>query len=372
MKVLLTGANGFVGSHVLDRLLAQNLPVVVILRPGSDRKFIAEQLARFDPDSAGRARKAGEDAGAPVRSGADVPPVSSSSSETNGRDARATTVEVRLGGIDQPAALDAALDGVTHVIHCAGATKALNADGFFAVNQFGTRHLVAAVNRRGAQIQRFVHVSSLAAAGPATSDKPKREADAPAPVSDYGRSKLAAEREVIAGCQVDWTIIRPPAVYGPRDLEFLRLFKAVKSHVLPRFGGGRQQLSLVYVEDLAAAIVAALRHSDAAREIYFAGSPEVVTAAELAQCIAEAAGGWTMPLPLPTGVLWLACQWAEAVARLTRKPSVLNAQKWAELKAPGWVCDVTRLRSEVGYECRTTLREGAAKTRDWYRAHGWL
>jgi len=327
MKVLLTGANGFVGSHILDQLLARQIAVAVLLRPSSDRKFIADQLPR---------------------------------------------VEVRLGGIDQPATLDDALEGITHVIHCAGATKALNADGFFAVNQLGTRHLVEAVNRRVGQIQRFVHISSLAAAGPATSDKPKREADSPAPVSDYGRSKLAAEREVIERCAVDWTIIRPPAVYGPRDAEFFRLFKAVKSHVLPRFGGGAQQLTLVYVEDLAAAIVAALRHENAVREVFFAGSPEVVTAAELAQTIAKASGSWTIPLPMPTGVLWFACQWAELVARLTKKASVLNAQKWAELKAPGWVCDVTHLRGEVGYECRTGLTAGVVKTRDWYRTQGWL
>ena len=327
MKVLLTGANGFVGSHILDLLLARNIAVVVLLRPSSDRTFIAEQLPK---------------------------------------------VEVHTGSIDQPASLDTALEGVTHVIHCAGATKALNADGFFAVNQIGTRNLVEAVNRRGAQIQRLVHISSLAAAGPAPADKPKRERDEPAPVSDYGRSKLAAEREVMERCKADWTIIRPPAVYGPRDAEFLRLFKAVKSHVLPRFGGGRQQLTLVYVEDLAAAIVAALTHPNASREIFFAGSPEVVTAAELAQCIATESGSWTIPLPLPNAVLWFACQWAELMSRLTKKANVLNVQKWAELKAPGWVCDVTRLRGEVGYECRTTLREGVVKSRDWYRAQGWL
>jgi len=327
MKVLLTGGNGFVGSHVLDQLLARKISVAVLLRPSSDRRLIKPQLSQ---------------------------------------------VEIRTGGVDQPASLDTALEDVTHVIHCAGATKALNADGFFAVNQLGTRNLVEAVNRRGPQIQRLVHISSLAAAGPATSDKPKLECDEPAPVSDYGRSKLAAEREVTARCKCEWTIIRPPAVYGPRDAEFLRLFKAVKSHVLPRFGGGRQQLTLVFVEDLAVAIVAALTHPNASREVFFAGSPEVVTAAELAQCIATESGHWTIPLPLPNAVLWLACQWAELMSRLTKKANVLNAQKWAELKAPGWVCDVTRLRGEVGYECRTSLREGVAKTRDWYRAQGWL
>jgi nucleoside-diphosphate-sugar epimerase len=339
MKVLLTGANGFVGSHLLDRLLVQQIPVTVLLRPASDRKFIAPHL-----DGGG---------------GLESRPASS-------------FVEVRTGSIDQPASLEAALEGVTHVIHCAGATKALTADGFFTVNQLGTRNLVEAVNRRGAQIQRFLHISSLAAAGPGTSEHPKRERDESKPVSDYGRSKLASEREVVDRCRVDWTLIRPPAVYGPRDVEFLRLFKAAKAHVLPCFGGGRQQLTLVYVEDLAAAIVAALTHPNASRETFFAGSPEVVTASGLMQCIAKELGGWTITLPLPNALLWLACQGADALARLTRKASVLNAQKWAELKAPGWVCDVSKLKGELGYDCRTSLREGVAKTRDWYRAQGWL
>jgi len=327
MKVLLTGANGFVGSHVLDRLIEQQQDVAILLRPTSDRGFIAEQLPK---------------------------------------------VEVRAGAIDQPASLDAALEGITHVIHCAGATKALNTAGFFAVNQLGTRHVVEAVNRRGSQIRRFIHISSLAAAGPSRPDKFVHERDEPKPVSDYGRSKLAAEREVINGCKVDWTIIRPPAVYGPRDREFLRLFKAVKWHVLPRFGGGQQQLSLVYVEDLAAAIVSAMTHPNAGRETFFAGSPEVVTAAELAQRVATESGCWTISLPLPNAVLWLACQWAQFVSRLTGKASVLSAQKYAELKAPGWVCDVSKLKGELGYDCRTPLSEGMAKTRDWYRREHWI
>ena len=327
MKILLTGANGFVGSHVLDRFVAQKTPVVILLRPSSDRKFIAEHISQ---------------------------------------------VEVCTGGLDQSASLDNALAGVTHVIHCAGATKAVQAAGFSAVNQLGTRNLIEAMNRRGSQIQRFLHLSSLAAAGPATADKPKREQDQPAPISDYGRSKLAAEREVTTNCKCDWVILRPPAVYGPRDVEFLRLFKAVKSHMRPRFGGGCQQLTLVFVEDLAAAIVTALTHPNASRKVFFAGSSEVVTAAELAQRIAAASGVWTIPLPLPNAALWLVCQMAELKSRITKKAGVLNAQKWTELKAPGWVCDVARLRDELEIECRTSLREGVIKSRDWYRAQDWL
>jgi nucleoside-diphosphate-sugar epimerase len=316
-----------VGSHILDRLLVRQIPVVVLLRPTSNRTFIAEQLSH---------------------------------------------VEVRTGSIDEPASLDAALAGVTHVIHCAGATKALDSNGFFAVNQRGTRNVVEALNRRHPQIQRLVHISSLAAAGPATSDHPKSERDEPKPVSDYGRSKLAAEREVREKCHCDWTIIRPPAVYGPRDGEFLRLFKAVKSHLLPIFGGGRQQLTLVYVEDLAAAVESTLTHPNASREIFFAGSSEVVTARELAQRVATESGHWTIPLPLPHAVLWIACQWTGRISRITKKANVLSAQKYAELKAPGWVCNVAKLKDKLGCDCPTSLRDGVVKTRDWYLSHGWL
>lgn len=327
MKVLLTGANGFVGSHILDRLVRLQIPTVAFLRPNSDRTFLAGQLAK---------------------------------------------VKLRTGRFDDATSLDAALEGVTHVIHCAGATKALNAAGFSAANAGATRELVAGVNRRGSQIQRFLLVSSLAAAGPGTPVEPRTENHSSAPVSDYGRSKLAAEEAVTANCRSDWTIIRPPAVYGPRDREFLRLFKAAKSHLRPTFGGGRQALTLVFVQDLAAVIVAALTHPRASRETFFAGSTEVVTTRELAADVAAAMDSWTVSLPLPNAVLWLACQWAELVTRVTGKANVLSAQKWAELKAPGWVCDVSKLQRELGCSCPTGLAEGLARTRDWYRENGWL
>ena len=111
----------------------------------------------------------------------------------------------------------------------------------------------------------------------------------------------------------------------------------MKSHVLPRFGGGRQQLTLVYVEDLAVVVGVALTHPEARREVFFVGADELVTARELAQRVATDSGGWTSPLPLPTSALWLACQWAEMVTRFIGKANVLSAQKYAELKAPGLV-----------------------------------
>lgn len=327
MKVLLTGASGFVGSHVLDRLCETGLPAVALLRPESPRRFIQHRLRE---------------------------------------------IEVRSGSISDPASLEAALEGVTHVIHCAGAVRALRPQDFFTINQLGTRNVVEAINRRGAQVQRLVHISSLSARGPATPASPARESDPPQPVSVYGQSKLAAEDEVRERCRVPFVILRPPGVYGPRDGEFLRLFRAVRSHLLPLFGGGRQPLSLVFVRDLAAVAVSCLTHPAAGGKTFFVAAPEVVTSGQLAREIASQMGVWTLPVPLPVAWLWPVCAAAEAISRLRGRASVLARWKYAELSAPGWVCDPTRLREELGLTCPTTLRAGIAETLAWYRSEGWL
>jgi nucleoside-diphosphate-sugar epimerase len=327
MKVLLTGANGFVGSHILDTLHARGIATAVLLRAGSDRRFLAAHLAHLD---------------------------------------------VRTGSIGDPPSLDAAMRDATHVIHCAGCTKALHVSEFYDVNQAGTRNIVDAVNRRQGGIQRLVHISSLAAGGPALRDRPAREGDAPNPVSEYGRSKLAGEQEVRGACRPDAVILRPPAVYGPRDTAFLPLFKAVRGHVLPLVGGGRMALSVVFVKDLAEAAATCLVHPAAPGKTFYAASPEIVTSRLLAGEIAAQLKTWTLPLPVPTAALWPVCVFQEIVSRVTRRPAMLSRQKYAELRAPGWVCDPGSLRQELGFVCATGLKDGIAETLAWYRGQRWL
>ncbi|MGO8677037.1 MAG: NAD-dependent epimerase/dehydratase family protein [Limisphaerales bacterium] len=321
MKILLTGANGFVGSHVLDTLRAHELPAAILLRPSANRRFIQSHLSY---------------------------------------------AEVRSGAITDPASLSQAMTGITHVIHCAGCTRAARISDFYEVNQGGTANVVQAANAQPG-FRRLVHLSSLAACGPAN---PAREEDDPHPVSDYGKSKLAGELEVRRHCRQEFVIVRPPAVYGPRDGEFLRLFKAVKAHLLPR--PSRQLLSLVFVEDLARAVVACLEHPAAAGKTGFAANPEVVTARAMAAEIAAQMGGWTLPLPLPTALLWPLCLAYEIASRLTGKPSVLSLQKFAELRAPAWVCDPGLLERETGCRCPTTLKAGIGRTLAWYRQERWV
>jgi dihydroflavonol-4-reductase len=325
MKVLLTGANGFVGSHILDLLRARGISAAVLLRPTSNLRFL---------------------------------------------EAHRADLEVRTGSIDEPRSLAAAMADVTHVLHCAGCTKALRLAEFDRVNHLGTRNVVEAVNAQGGRVQRLVYVSSLAAGGPARPEAPAREDDPPHPVSAYGRSKLAGERAVQGGCRAEAVILRPTAVYGPRDLEFLRLFKAVARHVRPR--PDPQPLSFVFVSDLAEAAVASLTHAAAPGKTFCVASPEVQTARAFADEIAAQMGAWTLPLPLPTAALWpLACL-QDAISSVSRRPNVLSRQKYAELRAPGWVCDPGRLRQELGIVCATSLKPGVAATLAWYRQHGWL
>jgi nucleoside-diphosphate-sugar epimerase len=326
LKVLLTGASGFVGSHILDSLRARSIATVLLLRPSSSRRYIAAHLPE---------------------------------------------VEVRPGSISDPQSLQSAMDGITHVIHCAGATKACRRSGFYEANQAGTRNVVSALNNQQGKVQRMVHISSLAAAGPALRQTPACEGMPPCPVSEYGKSKLAGELEVSEHCLAEYVILRPPAVYGPRDMEFFRLFKAVSRHLLPK-PSSRQNLSLVFVKDLAEAAVTCLTHPATAGKTYFVANREVVTARTMAEEIAAQMNVWTVPLPLPTAFLWPVCLAQELLSRLTGKPSVLSLQKLAELRAPGWVCDSSHLERETGYVCATTLESGIPQTLSWYRRHNWL
>jgi nucleoside-diphosphate-sugar epimerase len=243
---------------------------------------------------------------------------------------------------------------------------------FDEMNHLGTRLLVAAVNEQQGRIERLVHISSLAAGGAAPFAKPAREDDPPKPISAYGQSKLDGEQAIRSVCKPEFVILRPPAVYGPRDDGFLALFKAVNWHILPRLGSRRQALSLVFVEDLAEAAVTCLTHPAAERKTFYVASPEVTTAHALAAEIASQMKIWTLPLPLPAAALWPVCVLQELVSRLTAKPNILSRQKYAELRAPGWVCDPARLRQELGFVCATPLKSGITVTLAWYRQHGWL
>lgn len=310
------------GSHVLDRLHENHIPTVILCRRSSNRLFLQEH---------------------------------------------SSWAQTRIGSLNDPSSLKGALDGITHVIHCAGSTKAVRTPEFYDVNQLGTRNLVEAFP---STIERLVHISSLAAAGPSKPGTPLSEADLPHPISEYGRSKLAGEQEIHDRCRSEFVILRPPAIYGPRDAEFLRLFRAVQHHLrpLPSF----QPLSLVFVLDLAETIVRCLTAEKVSTRTYYVSSPEVVTARGMTDEIAEQLRVWTLPFPLPTPFLWPLCLGQELLTRITGRANVLSLQKYAELRAAAWVCSPSRLQQDTGMACPTDLRSGLKQTLSWYQENRWL
>ncbi|MFP4027449.1 MAG: NAD-dependent epimerase/dehydratase family protein [Candidatus Brocadiia bacterium] len=327
MKVLVTGANGFVGSHILDALRERHVSVRILLRHTSDTSFIKRHL---------------------------------------------NDVEIHYGSLSDPESLADGVDGVQAIIHCAGKTKVVRTEQYYEVNQKGTANLVEVTNRQIDPIDQFIHISSRSVLGPSRSNNPATEKDLPRPISDYGKSKLLAEREVTEKCKVPWTVLRPSAVYGPRDTDFFHAFKTVHNRLMPLFDGGTQQINLIYGPDLADAVLECLGEADAFTEIYNVASPHISTSRGLLEEIARQMNVQPLVFSVPSKFLYPACAIQEFLSNITGKPSIFSRQKYHELQASGWVCSIDKIRRELGYVAETTLSEGVAKTLRWYEEHGWL
>ena len=232
-----------------------------------------------------------------------------------------------------------------------------------------TANVVAAAGAAGGT--RLVLVSSMAAGGPSPRDQPLRGDETPAPVTAYGRSKLAAE-QVVRASSLPWTIIRPPTVYGPRDHEVLKVFQLVRYGVAPVFGDGTQQLSAVHGADLAEALIAAARGAATLERTYYACHEEVVTSAELVRYVGEAMGRRPVVIPVPALVGRALLGITETAARLARRATILTTDKANEFFQPAWTGDPAPLTRDSGWSAARDLRTGLAETYRWYRDAGWL
>jgi len=256
------------------------------------------------------------------------------------------------GALDDAAALSALVSTADAVVHVAGAVNAPHRAGFAAANIEGTRAVVAAAKLWGAA--RFIHVSSLAA----------REPD----LSNYGWSKSGAEAEVTAS-GLDWTIVRPPGVYGPGDMEQRDLFRAARRGVVPLPPGGR--LSIIHVDDLARLLLTLAEQPGAGTQaIYEPASPDgALRYTDFARAIAAAVGRRALPLPLPAALLRLAAR-GDALVRGAH--AKLTADRVAYMVHPDWTADPAKAPPPALWRARIGAAEGLAATARWYRAQGLL
>ena len=261
-----------------------------------------------------------------------------------------------------------AAEGANVIIHLAGLTRAPSEAAFMAANAVATHQVALGAREAGA---RLVYVSSLAASGPGTLEKPRRESDPARPITPYGRSKLEGERRVAQTPNLNWSIIRPAGVYGPGDRDFLFGFQAAKYGLFPVLGNPRRAYTLIHVEDVCRAIIAAAFDPRATHEVFFSGFGAPVGWLDVLAEIGRAVGRESRPLRLPNAVLWSAAALGET-AGLIGRVGLINFSRARDLTAPGWVCDVSKLRDTLGVSASISPREGFAGTAQWYRERGWL
>ncbi len=326
MKILVTGATGFLGSHVAERLVRDGHQVRALVRRTSRTDFL-ESLG----------------------------------------------VELVLASLETGEGLDRAVEGMDAIVHGAGVVKARSPEDFRRGNAEGTRRLLDAAERRAGALRRFVYVSSLAAAGFTDSGRPKTEEDPPTPLTHYGKSKLEGERAVLERAdRLAVTAIRPPAIYGPRDTEMYAFFQMVARRVVAFLGSPDNKLSLIYAPDCADAIVTALQHDHPSGRVYFVEDGRQYTQAEFARIVGEALGVRPVPLKVPLGVVRLAALGSELYGRASGRAVMLTRDKLKELVHPNLTCSSARIQRELGWKPRVQLEEGARRTVAWYRSRGML
>jgi nucleoside-diphosphate-sugar epimerase len=326
MKVLVTGGTGFVGSHIVEALLEKGHTVCVLKRQESPLRWLE---------------------GLPI--------------------------EIRTGDVQTQAGLAEALEGMDCVIHVAGVTKAYNYNGYSSVNARGTANIVRACLNGPFHPEKFILVSSLAACGPSKRGRPRREEDPCTPVSHYGQSKLEAEKITLsASDRINVLVIRPPAVYGPRDRDILAFFRMLKRGLHMTVRGYEPEVSLVHAGDLARGIILAAEADTESGEKYFISDGQLYTWSQVAKLLSCIMGVRTREIRIPFGVAWVSALFSEWSCRIRGVPPLFNRQKLLEMTQEAWTCDIQRARERLGFEPSVTLKEGLREIFQWYRDNGWI
>ncbi|MBD3232764.1 MAG: NAD-dependent epimerase/dehydratase family protein [candidate division Zixibacteria bacterium] len=325
-KCLVTGANGFVGSHLCEKLLSVGCRVCALVRKTSDLRFLKD-----------------------------------------------LHIEYRYGDVCHPQSLDNAVRDIDFIFHSAGLTKAKDYEDFYKVNHIGTLSLLEAALNNGEPPKRFIYISSLAACGPGENHTPVTEEHTPNPVTTYGKSKLRGEEEVVKRFDsISSTIIRPPSIYGPRDKEIYTFFKTASMGIKPYFGREEAILSMVYIDDLIHGIIKAAFSSKTTSEIYFTTDGEVYTWDDVVSCLLGVFDKKGIHINIPISLfLWLG-SFSEQITKAMGKAPMFTREKAYEITRRNWACSCRKAMEVFGYSPKVKFSEGAKLTAKWYKEKKWL
>ena len=331
-KILITGASGFIGSFIVEETLRQGYDVYAAVRKSSSREYLQDERINF--------------------------------------------VELNLGSTEQ---LTSQLQDLQpdYVVHAAGVTKCIDRSQFFKVNTEGTRHLVDALKTvwGGREDTRLVFISSLSIFGAIREEQPYTEildTDTPRPNTAYGESKLQAEK-IVQASGLNFVILRPTGVYGPREKDYFLMAKSIKQHSDFSVGYKPQDITFVYVSDVVQAVMKAL-HADAALgKAYFLSDGEVYRSVAFSDLIHEELGRpWIIRIKAPIWLLHIITTLGDHYGRLTHTISALNNDKYHILRQRNWRCDISPARRDLGYDPQVQLAQGVKESIQWYKENKWL
>ena len=331
MKILITGASGFIGSFIVEEALKKGFDTWAAVRKSSSKEYLKDERINFI--------------------------------ELN-LSSKAQLIE-QLRGHD-----------FDYVVHAAGVTKCLNKQDFHRINTEGTKNIIDAILELQMPLKRFVFVSSLSIFGAIKEQQPYdeiRETDTPQPNTEYGRSKLAAEKYLESlGSRVPYIILRPTGVYGPREKDYFMMAKSIKQHSDFAVGYKRQDITFVYVSDVVQAIFLALDKGENGRK-YFLSDGEVYQSTTFSDLIHEELGRpWWIRITAPVWVLRIITFCGEYIGKMTGKVTALNNDKFNILRQRNWRCDIQPAIDELGYKPTVKLAEGVRRSIKWYKEQGWL
>lgn len=347
MRILVTGASGFIGSFIISEGLRLGYEMWAGMRRTSSKKYLQQEGIHF------------------VELDLQRP-------EVLHRQLLACRQE--MGGCWD------------YVVHAAGATKCKCDKDFYRTNTEGTAHFMEALSELDMIPQRFVFISSLSVFGAiretpvrkATSDNPWiyspiLDTDTPLPNTVYGRSKLRAEEYVRSQTRIPYTILRPTGVYGPRERDYFLMAQSIKQHVDFLAGFTPQEITFIYVLDVVQAVYRAMVVPDTEGKAYFLSDGKVYSSVQFSDLLKRELGNpAVLRLRAPLWFLRLVCMFSGMMGKITGRVTALNTDKYHILSQRNWQCDITPAMRDFGFNPEWSLERGVKESVRWYKANGWL
>ncbi len=331
MRVLVTGASGFIGSFIVEESLRRGFETWAAMRKTSSRRYL--------------------------------------------KDGRIHFIELAFGDEDKMTEQFSKLQ-FDYIVDAAGATKCKDTADYFRVNTDGTKALVNALLRSGMDVKKFVFFSSLSAFGAPKEKLPHEDildTDAMQPNTAYGKSKLAAEQFLATvKDRLNYTILRPTGVYGPREKDYFLMVKSISQHMDAAVGYSRQDITFVYVTDVVASVFLAFDERESGRG-YFLSDGNVYESATFSRLVRKELGNpWCLRIVMPIWLMKIVCTVGSWWASVSGKITALNKDKFHILAQRNWRCDISPARKNLGYSPKVQLEEGVRRTVAWYKQEGWI